>query len=329
MDKKRILELLATIIEVEPNELLQKPKNTKLTDLGLESIQFIQFIVAIEDEFNIEILDSDLLLSKFETIELLYNTLEKYFLTKFPLKKVLICDCDNVLWHGVSGEEDIYINGLNIELQKTIIDLYSRGILICLCSKNQQENIDLAFETLDMPLKKDHILISKINMTDKATNIKEISSELNLSPESFVFIDDTPYEIDLVSSIIPEITTVYIDDSNKDHIEQIKLYFDSNSTVDNRTQQYREQKEREKQKQLFATVEEFNSSLETVIKCGSAVPSQAERIAELSQRTNQFNLANSRLKKEDIDNYISTNNFNVYFLSAQDKYGNMGIVASA
>ena len=315
MDKEKILEVLGNIIDINKEQLLKTSVDTKLTDLGLTSIQFIQFIVAIEEEFEIEILDSDLIMTNFETVEMLFSTLEKYFTPKSTLKKVLICDCDNVLWHGISGEEEIYIDATILKFQETLIELYNRGILICLCSKNEPENIETVFNSLEMPLKKNHILISKINLTDKATNIKEIALELNLSADSFVFVDDSKYELDLVSSIIPDITTVLADYSNCDFIEKIKGFFDGSSTDINRTQQYRDQKEREKEKQRYASAEEFNASLKTEIKCETASPAQAARISELSQRTNQFNLSDVR--------------YSVYVLSASDKYGDMGLVGAA
>ena len=180
-----------------------------------------------------------------------------------------------------------------------------------------------------MPLKKNHILISKINLTDKATNIKEIALELNLSADSFVFVDDSKYELDLVSSIIPDITTVLADYSNCDFIEKIKGFFDGSSTDINRTQQYRDQKEREKEKQRYASAEEFNASLKTEIKCETASPAQAARISELSQRTNQFNLSDVRYTEEEINYFIRDEGYCVYVLSASDKYGDMGLVGSA
>lgn len=329
MNKAKILELLGDVLNIEKQTLLEMPIDTKLSDLGLSSIQFIQFIVALEEEFEIEILDSDLILSNFETIEILFQTLEKYFLSENVFKKVLICDCDNVLWHGISGEEDIYTDNLTVKFQETVIDLYNHGVLICLCSKNEPENIESAFDSLEMPLKKNHILVSKINLTDKATNIKEIARELNLSADSFVFVDDSKYELDLVSSIIPEITTIHADYSDGDFIEVTESYFESNTIDMNRTQQYREQKEREKEKQRYSTAEGFNASLKTEVICKLALPSQALRISELSQRTNQFNLSSARHSENEIAQFITDETYSVYALSACDKYGDMGIVGAA
>lgn len=329
MDKKKIIKLLATIIKIDEDQLIKTPVDTKLSELGLDSIQFIQFIVALEEKFNIEVLDSDLMVSNFQTIDTLYQTLEKYFVKEVLVKKVLVCDCDNVLWHGVAGEEQVYTDALTDAFQERVVELYDRGVLICLCSKNQPENIEVAFSTLNMPLKKEHILLSKVNITNKATNIKEIASELDLSIDSLVFVDDSRYEIDLVSSIIPEITAIHADYSDCAFINSIGLLFDSNSTDIDRTQQYREQKEREKERQQYATAEEFNASLKTEVTCGLAVSAQAPRIAELSQRTNQFNLSDSRYSESQINSFINDKNYSVYTLSISDTYGDMGLIGTA
>lgn len=97
MDKEKILEILGNIIDINKEQLLKTSVDTKLTDLGLTSIQFIQFIVALEEEFEIEILDSDLIMTNFETVEMLFSTLEKYFTPKSTLKKVLIY-FNNIYW---------------------------------------------------------------------------------------------------------------------------------------------------------------------------------------------------------------------------------------
>lgn len=329
MNREKILEILANVIEIDKASLLELPAGTMLSELGLDSLQFIRFVVALEEEFKIEILDSDLLISNFETIEMLFDTLKKYFLSENALKKVLVCDCDNVLWHGIAGEEEIHTDISTNAFQEAIIDLYNQGVIICLCSKNDPKNIEAAFDTLDMPLKEKHILLSKVNMTDKATNIKQIAAELNLSVDSFVFVDDSEYELDLVSCILPKIITIHVEYPDGDFIERVKLCFATNSTDIDRTQQYREQKEREKEKQQFATAAEFNASLETEVICALAVSSQAARIAELSQRTNQFNLSNARYSESEINSFIIDENYTVYTLSVSDKYGDMGIVGSA
>lgn len=328
MNKEVIFQILSTITEKSKEELINFPENQPLLDLGLDSIKFIQFIVAVEEECHIEIHDSDLLFINFDTMEKLFSTLEKYF-ENTPLKKVLICDCDNVLWHGVAGEEKIYVDSGIEQLHKTLVNLYSNGVLLCLCSKNEKANIDFAFENLDMVLEKEQIAIFKINYHDKATNIKEISDELHLSPDSFVFLDDSDYECGLVSSLIPEVYTVKADYRDLSFIAAINDLFAQNTSSVNRTKLYKEQKEREKEKLQFTTVQEYNHSLETEATFRYDNAEAIQRIAELTQRTNQFNLSGKRYTEEDIINFMNSQSHTILTLSVSDKYGDMGIVGAA
>ena len=142
----------------------------------------------MEEEFDIEVSDSDLLLSNFETIEKLFSTLEKYFYKDFMIKKVVICDCDNVLWNGVAGEEEIFVETEHLTLQKELVKLYNSGALLCLCSKNKMNNILEALNHDIMLIKKEHIIIFKVDCMDKPSNVKEIIEELNLSTNSVVFL---------------------------------------------------------------------------------------------------------------------------------------------
>lgn len=191
--REKILELLAEATGHTLTEVLAVDKDTPVKMLGLDSLKFIQMIVRFEETFGIEVYDSDLVMSNFETVGALILTFQKY-LPDAALKKVLICDCDNVLWNGIAGEESIFMDERSVRFQNMLIELYDKGILLCLCSRNLQEHIDRAFANLKMPLEKEHILISKINLNNKAENIQAISNELNLSVDSFVFVDDSDYE---------------------------------------------------------------------------------------------------------------------------------------
>ncbi len=329
MNKREILLILSKEIGTDIDLLMSLPESTKLVDIGLESMLFINFIVAFEERYGIEVLDRDLLLSNYATIEKLLHTLEKYIIQNIRNKKVLVCDCDNCLWHGISGEEEINIDAATVSLQRMIVELYDIGVLICLCSKNDPNNIISAFKTINMPLKWEHIIISKINYKDKATNIVEIANELKLSLDSFVFIDDSEYEIDLINSLLPEVEAINVNFTNDNIIEDIRANFNYKCCNTQRTQQYREQKEREKAKANYNDISEYNTSLNTIFCCDIASFEQADRIAEISQRTNQFNMSGARYTKKDIQLYISSNNYFVLSLSAKDRFGDMGIIGMA
>lgn len=329
MNEEKILDLLATVLQID-NRLLRKiPKTTRLSTLGLDSLSFVQFIVAVENTFDIEITDSDLLLQKFETIEGMFATLNKYFLQDNTVKKVLVCDCDNVLWHGIAGEEVIFTDELTDALQSKLLTLYDHGVILCLCSKNELQNLGRAFTEHEMPLKLEHILITKANLETKFVNVLEISEELGLSLNSFVFLDDSDYEIGLINNLLPEVRTIKVTYPNLDFLKKLDELFITFVPAMNRTQQYRQQKEREKEKLRHLSVESYNATLQTISSCGPATQTQAARIAELSMRTNRFNLSCKRYSPEDIAHKIEDDLYTVLALSAKDKFGDMGLVGAA
>ena len=167
-------------------------------------------------------------------------------------------------------------------------------------------------------------------MGNKAENIKAISNELNLSADSFVFVDDSDYELGLINTLLPEVETVRANYSDMAFLDEINSLFGERSAQDlNRTQLYIQQKEREKTKLHVSTVTEYNNSLETKWVCAIDDITQAERIAELSQRTNQFNLSGTRYNKEQIMKFIEEKSKHVISLSVRDKYGDMGMIGAA
>lgn len=332
MDIEKIYQILSTILEKDVEEIEELPMQTKTEDIGLDSLKFISFIVTIEEEYDIEISDEDLTVEKFATLGHIFAMMKKYLDNgnTHVLKKVIVCDCDNVLWHGVAGEEELRINSGNIRLQEELVELYHKGILICLCSRNEPINIDEAFDTLDMTLKREHIILEKIGLKDKKSYIEEIAHELNLCEDSFVFIDDSDYELGLIRTCVPQVTTIKADYNHLAFITEIVLLFqkyDENRT--DHTKLYREQKEREKVRGDFKTVEEYNESLNTSVICDKVTIEQAGRISELSQRTNQFNMSGMRYGTGEILNLLNNEQYFVIQVSVTDCYGDMGIVGAA
>lgn len=329
MKEEKVFDLLATALQMDSAQLRQMPRNTRLADLGLDSLPFVQFLVAVEDTFGIEIADSDLLFQNFETITELFAMLNKYFRQEIMVKKVLICDCDNVLWHGIAGEEEIFIDSLTDALQAKLVELYEHGVLLCLCSKNEPYRLHRIFTEQEMPLKWEHFLIVKASLEAKSNHILQIAGELGLSPDSFVFIDDSDYEIGLVSSLLPGVSTIKANFSDMRFLSELDTLFDTSTPAMDRTLQYRQQKEREKEKLHFPSVQAYNASLQTVATCDAATSEQAERIAELSMRTNRFNLSCKRYSVEEIAQKLEDDRYTVLALSVKDKLGDMGLVGTA
>ena len=331
MDKSAILKCLSETLEKDSSFMHTVDLDTSLSDIGLTSLGMITFIVKLEEEFNIEIRDSDLVFENFSTINNIYTTLAKYLGNGEKLNKVLILDADGVLWKGISGEESVIIDEDVLRFQKTLLELYERGVLLCLCSRNEEEFIGASFTHPRMLLKCEHFAIFVANQNDKSSNISKIAEELNLSPDGFVFADDSDYELGFVQLNFPEITSVKVDYSGCEFIEAIASMFKGvqNTSDLNRTKLYHEQKQREKEKHRFTSVQEYNLSLETQIRCDIARSEEIARLAELSERTHQFNLSNTTYTSDELGRMISNHEYTVISLSVIDKYGDMGIVGLA
>ena len=331
MNKQKIIALLAEALEILPEELEKYQSETPLTEIGLTSLKFISFIVKLEEVFDIEILDSDLLLENFLTTDKMFLTLQKYFIDEHPMKKCLILDADGVLWKGISGEEDILIDKQVLDFQTHLLNLYDRGVLLCVCSKNEDFLIDHSFENPNMLLKKENFVIILSNRTDKVTNICAFADKLNLSLDSVVFVDDSDYELGFVEVNLPDVQCIKFNYYNTYVTEKIsKPFADIQATSDiNRTQLYLEQKSREKEKLRFTSVEEYNASLMTNAVVERAKAEDCARLAELSSRTHQFNLSARSYTEDQLNEMLANPEYNIFSLSVDDKYGRMGIVGMA
>ncbi len=332
MKKNIFLKSLSETLKMPLLEMQKFDPNAPLTEIGMTSLSFISFIVKLEEETNIEVLDSDLIFENFSTINKLCETLSKYFPDAHPIKKVLILDADNVLWKGISGEETIVIDNAVLKFQKLLLDFYEKGVLLCLCSKNQPNLIEQTFTSPQMLLNKEHFAVFLANRQDKASNLQTIANELNLSSDSFVFADDSDYELGYIQLNFPDVECIKIDyDAPIGFCEKLSnLFSNVQASSDlNRTQLYREQKEREKEKHRFTSVQEYNDSLKTQISCQNAVIDDCARLSELSIRTHQFNLSNKQYSQEELQKLIVDPDYIVLSISVQDKYGDMGIVGMA
>ena len=255
-------------------------------------------------------------------------------------KKCLVLDCDNTLWGGIIGEDGI--NGLKLDnisspgkifydFQKTILALFERGVILCLCSKNNEDDIWTVLDYHPHSLiKRSHISAYRINWNDKATNIQEIANELNLGLDSFVYIDDSPIECGLVKDMLPEVTVLQV---------PLKLYelpsilfkdgwFDTlQLTAEDkaRTRMYKEESLRKTEKLKYIDIDEYLSSLDIHIEINEARETEIARIAQLTQKTNQFNFTTKRYSEKEITDFCKSKNHKVFQVKVGDKYGEMGI----
>ena len=260
---------------------------------------------------------------------------------KGRVKKCLVLDCDNTLWGGVVGEDGL--DGIKLDLneypgrayhdfQKTLLHLYERGVLILLCSKNNEADV---FDVLDHHpaclIKREHLAGWRINWQEKAGNIRSLADDLNIGLDAFVFIDDDPVQCGLVQEMVPEVTVLQVPE--KLHLlPTLPLregLFDTLRTTDedrNRTQMYQGDSKRANTRRSFGTVEDYLASLETVASIHRARPDEFTRVAQLTQKSNQFNLTTRRYAEPDIRSFAEEQDRAVYSLAVRDKFGDRGLV---
>ncbi|MDL1914030.1 MAG: HAD-IIIC family phosphatase [Bergeyella sp.] len=259
-------------------------------------------------------------------------------------KKCLILDCDNTLWGGVVGEEGTH--GIKLgqdypgicfsNFQKLLKSLSETGVILAVCSKNNLSNVQDVWRNNPNQIITDKVLSAyRINWQDKASNIKSIAEELNIGLDSLVFLDDNPAERALVKEFLPEVEVPEF--PNKPYLlidyfwEVYNLYFNvyelSHEDI-KKTDQYKENFFRNESKKVFENIDDYLRSLDIKIDIMSANESNVLRIAQMTQKTNQFNLTTKRYSKEEIEKIIN-NGGKVYCAGVKDKFGDNGITIAA
>ena len=217
-------------------------------------------------------------------------------------------------------------------VQRIAVFLSKRGVIVGLCSKNNEQDVlDVLRNHKDMILKEDHIVIKKVNWIDKANNLRAIASELNIGIDSLVFVDDSNFEINLIKEQVPEIYTIQVPASISDYpnliLKNVYKYFnfDLNTVDAKKTELYKKQFERENSKAAFSSLEDYLVSLEIQLSLVKNDKAHAPRIAQLTQKTNQFNLTTCRYTEIQVDQYIADKNYEVYAMFVKDKFGDNGL----
>ena len=256
-------------------------------------------------------------------------------------KKCLVLDCDNTLWGGVIGEDGIdgikldgneYPGKAYYDFQTSVLHLAERGVLIAVCSKNNEADV---FEVLDnhpwCRLKRSHLSAWRIDWQDKATNIAALAEELNLGLDSFVLVDDNPVECELVREMLPQVTVLQVPAALYDYpplVLKDGLFDTLRVTAEDkkRAQLYQHESQRKGARSNFASLEDYLASLGTVATIHRVQPNEVARVAQLTQKTNQFNLTTRRYSEQDILRFTGRADSAVFALSAKDKFGELGLV---
>lgn len=258
-------------------------------------------------------------------------------------KKVLLLDLDNTLWGGIAGEHDITPITLSDDhaglayknLQRVIAFIKQSGVILGIVSKNNEEDaLEILQNHPHMVLREEDFVIKKINWLQKDVNIREIADELNLGLDSFVFFDDNPTERELIKQMLPTVTVPDFPDRPEDlataMVDIYRRYFEKAYVTAedlNKTRQYAENARRDEARKQAVSFEDYLKQLEIKVTRVDAV-CHMERLVQLVNKTNQFNLTTKRYELSEMQNIVADASKRVYLYNVEDCFGDYGIVAT-
>lgn len=263
-------------------------------------------------------------------------------LVRSASKKVVVLDLDNTLWGGVIGDDGL--EGIEIgttsargeafrDFQLYIKSLKERGFLLAVCSKNDEEKALEPFEKHpDMILRADDFVSFKANWGPKSDNIQEISDELKLGLDSFVFVDDNPAEIEIVNQFLPDVSTISVgtDPAHFTQKLQDSRFFEVKSVTaedKKRTRYYREETSRNALKTSVTDMGKYRKSLKMQATISSFNKLDLPRITQLIGKTNQFNLTTKRRTEAEVKTLIEDESYDGFTIRLADKFGDYGLIS--
>jgi FkbH-like protein len=259
-------------------------------------------------------------------------------------KKVIVCDLDNTLWGGVVGDDGAH----NIKLgapdpvgecfhafQTALKGLRSRGILLAICSKNDEKFALSVIEAHPaMALRKSDFVAWRINWRDKAENLASLAEELNLGLDSFVFLDDSPQERDQVRQILPQVYTPDLPVSPASlapFLSSLNCFETTNLGKEDfeRTEMYQAERGRKETIDLSGDVENWLASLQIEVHAAPLRRESLARAAQLLNKTNQFNLSLRRLDEKSFWDWAEEPCNTAYTFHVSDRFGDFGLTGLA
>lgn len=256
-------------------------------------------------------------------------------------KKCLVLDLDNTLWGGIIGDDGVQnlilgrehpVGESFLDFQRYVKDLQRRGVLLAVCSKNDTENAKEGFSHPDSILKLEDFSVFRANWNPKPGNIREIATELNIGLDSLVFVDDNPAERALVADQLPEVAVPEVgsDVSRFAEILERERYFEVDQLVSddlNRAAYYSANAQRSNSQAGFQNYGEFLASLEMTAEIAPFSSVYMERITQLINKTNQFNLTTKRYTGAEVESFAHDSACITLYGRLADKFGDNGLVS--
>src|SRR5579883_170720 len=254
--------------------------------------------------------------------------------------KVLAVDLDGTLWGGVAGEDGP--DGIRADreypgiawwnVQRALLDVKGRGILLAVCSKNNREDAAAVFRGHpEMPVRLEDFAAERINWADKPSNLREIAAELNVGIESIAFLDDNPAERERVRRELPEVTVIDLPDDPMGFAPALRACPELERLAvleedAGRSRYYAEQRQRAAALSGAASVEDYYRSLRQQVEIAPVTPATLARAAQLTQKTNQFNVTTRRYSEQALAAMAETPGWDVYTVRVKDRFGDNGLV---
>ena len=260
---------------------------------------------------------------------------------KGQAKKCIVVDLDNTLWGGVIGDDGI--DGIRLghgpegeafcDFQRYLLQLKKRGVLLAVCSKNNEETGKLPFrEHPDMQLCLDDITVFIANWDNKAENIRRIAGRLNIGLDAMVFIDDNPVERELVRSMLPdvEVPELSTDPANFIYNLDEQCYFETvNYSVEDETRSdmYRVELERKHSREAFKDLSQFLKTLSMQALVSEFDEMHRPRIAQLINKSNQFHLTTTRYSETQLGVMMEDERTICRYFKLKDRFGDNGLIS--
>lgn len=257
------------------------------------------------------------------------------------VKKCVVLDLDNTLWGGVIGDDGL--SGIQIgelgtghafsDFQEWLKQLKNRGILLTVCSKNEEATAKEPFEKHpEMVLRPEDFSMFVANWENKAANIRRIQQTLNIGMDSMVFLDDNPFERNLVQGLIPEITVPALPEDPAlylEYLRELDLFETASYSAEDvhRTDQYRTQANRTVFESSFQSYDDYLANLQMKATVAPFDKFHYPRIAQLTQRSNQFNLRTVRYTEAEVETLAKDDSHIGLYFTLKDRFGDYGLIS--
>lgn len=256
--------------------------------------------------------------------------------------KCVVVDLDNTLWGGVVGEDGV--NGIRVgagdpvgeaylDVQRRLLELKERGILLAIASKNNEGDVHEAFEKREMILSLEDFAVTQIHWRPKYESLIEIAATLDIGIDSLVFVDDNPAEVTLVNEALPEVRTILLPGDPATFPARIAepLHFEKAAILDEdraKTRQYHQQADRARHRERVGDLEDYLGSLETVVGIRTPGEEDLQRLHQLFTKTNQFNVTTIRYSAADLKRLLADPGARIVIWEVADRFGHLGTVGA-